>query len=485
MKTRTCRRMLSELLSVRRSVLFMLSAFILTTPLLSQLPTASEIARNMKIGWNIVNTLEVPINNINAETGWGNPKVNQTLINAVRNAGFNTIRIPCAWDSHANQSTLEIDTAWLRRVSEAVDYCYANNMYVIINCHWDDGWLENNVTEAKKDTVNKKQKAYWTQIANYFRDYDEHLLFAGANEPNVDNATQMAVLLSYHQTFIDAVRSTGGNNSSRVLIIEGPSTDIEKTNSLMNTLPTDQINDRLMVEIHYYTPWNFCGLTSDASWGKMFYFWGKDYHSTTNPSRNATWGEESTVESYFQLMKTKFVDKGIPMILGEYGAIKRTSLTGDDLTLHIASREYWFQYVTNAALRYGMIPYCWDNGIFNRNNGAVLDQGTLDAIMRGAATTSVQERHKSESSTASEYIEALPNPVSSSTVIQYSAHTNARANIGVYNILGQQVARFKDLSGEAGLHRVTWNPGALANGTYFIVVHSGNHLLTKKVLLVR
>jgi hypothetical protein len=191
------------------------------------------------------------------------------------------------------------------------------------------------------------------------------------------------------------------------------------------------------------------------------------------------------VESYFQLMKTKFVDKGIPMILGEYGAIKRTSLTGDDLTLHIASREYWFQYVTNAALRYGMIPYCWDNGIFNRNNGAVLDQGTLDAIMRGAATTSVQERHKSESSTASEYIEALPNPVSSSTVIQYSAHTNARANIGVYNILGQQVARFKDLSGEAGLHRVTWNPGALANGTYFIVVHSGNHLLTKKVLLVR
>ncbi len=481
MKTRTCSRMLSEMLSVRRGVLFILSAFIFTTPLLSQLPTASEIARNMKIGWNIVNSLEVP----SGETGWGNPKVNQTLITAVCSAGFNTVRIPCAWDSHANKLTMEIDTAWLRRVSEVVNYCYANNLYVIINCHWDNGWLENNVTEAMKDSVNKRQRAYWTQIANYFKDYDEHLLFAGANEPNVDNASQMAVLLSYHQTFINAVRSTGGNNSSRVLIIQGPSTDIQKTNTLMSTMPTDQINDRLMVEIHYYTPWNFCGLTSDASWGKMFYFWGKDYHSTTNPGRNATWGEESTVESYFQLMKAKFVDKGIPMILGEYGAIKRTSLTGDDLTLHIASREYWFQYVTNAALRYRMIPYCWDNGIFNRNNGAVVDQGTLDAIMRGAAPTSVQDQQKSESKSAVEYVMALPNPVSSSTKIQYSLHTNARVHIFVYNVLGQQVARFKDLSGDPGLHSVTWNPGALTNGTYFIVIHSGNQLLTKKVLLVR
>jgi endoglucanase len=485
MKTRTCSKTSCEMLSVRRSVLFILSAFIFTTPLLSQLPTATEIARNLKIGWNIVNTLEVPINNINAETGWGNPKVNQTLINAVCNAGFNTIRIPCAWDSHANQSTLEIDTAWLRRVREVVDYCYANNMYVIINCHWDNGWLENNVTEAKKDTVNKKQKAYWTQIANYFKDYDEHLLFAGANEPNVNDATGMAVLSSYHQTFIDAVRSTGGNNSSRVLVIQGPSTDIEKTNTLMKTMPTDSISDRLIAEIHYYTPWNFCGLTTDESWGKMFYFWGKDYHSTTNPGRNATWGEESTVESYFQLMKTKFVDKGIPMVLGEYGAVKRTSLTGNDLTLHIASREYWFQYVTNAALRYGMIPYCWDNGIFDRNNGAVVDQGTLDAIVRGAAPTSVQDRQESDSRSASEYVTALPNPVSSSTKIQYSLHTNARVTIGIYNILGQQVARFEDLSGDAGMHSVTWNPGALSNGTYFIVVHSGDHLLTKKVLLVR
>ena len=185
----------------------------------------------------------------------------------------------------------------------------------------------------------------------------------------------------------------------------------------MNQLPNDKMPNRMIAEVHYYTPWNFCGMSSDASWGKMFYFWGNNYHSTTNPSRNATWGEESTVESYFQLMKTKFFDKGIPIILGEYGAIKRTSLTGDDLALHIASREYWFQYITNAALRYGMIPFCWDNGIFDRNNGAVLDQSTLDAIMRGTTiATSVQTSEKSELNATAEYVTAMPNPVRASTL---------------------------------------------------------------------
>jgi hypothetical protein len=184
-------------------------------------------------------------------------------------------------------------------------------------------------------------------------------------------------------------------------------------------------------------------------------------------------------------MKTKFVDKGIPMILGEYGAIKRTSLAGDDLTLHIASREYYFQYVTNAALRYGMIPFCWDNGIFDRNSGAVLDQGTLDAIMRGASATSVQEHQNSESNSAVEYVTALPNPVSSSTKIQFSSHTNARVRIVIYNILGQQVARFENLPEGDGLHSVIWNPGALTNGMYFIVAHLGDRMVTKKVLLMR
>jgi len=453
------------------------------------MPTASEIAGTMKIGWNIGNSLEVP----SGETGWGNPMVDQELIDAVSNAGFNTIRIPCAWDSHANQSTLEIDPAWLSRVSEVVDYCYADDMYIIINCHWDGGWLENNVSVAMQDTVNAKQEAYWTQIADYFKDYDEHLLFASANEPNVENAAQMTVLLSYHQTFIDAVRATGGNNSSRVLVIQGPSTDIDKTNQLMSSLPADQIEDRLIVEIHYYTPWNFCGLTSDADWGKMFYFWGQDYHSATNPDRNATWGEETAAESYFQLMKTKFVDQGIPVILGEYSAVKRTSLTGTDLDLHLASREYYYKYVTDAAIRHGLVPIYWDNGyngnngvaLFNRNNGAIVDQGALDALIEGAETgTSVEEQQAPKKKAVDQFITALPNPVSASTEIQLTLEKAAHVNISVVNILGQEVAYFNNLNFSRGINSVTWNAYNLPTGAYFIIVNNGAHVLTRKVLVV-
>jgi hypothetical protein len=347
----------------------------------SQLPTAQAVAGQMKVGWNLGNTLEA----ICGENAWGNPNTSQTLINAVKAAGFNTVRIPCAWDCHATNGV--IDANWLARVKTVVDYCINNQMYAIINIHWDGGWLENNCTTSAQSAVNAKQQNYWTQIANYFKNYNERLLFASANEPAVSDATGMSVLLSYHQTFVNAVRATGGNNSSRTLIIQGPSTNIDNTNTLMNTLPTDQIANRLMVEVHYYTPWNYCGLTADASWGNMFYYWGNGYHSTIEPSRNATWGEESEVERALGLMKTKFVDKGIPVLIGEFGTIKRTNPS--DMSVHLASREYFNKYVVSSARSKGMIPVYWDNGasdfgLFNRSTGAATDQGVINAIMQGA-----------------------------------------------------------------------------------------------------
>ena len=209
-----------------------------------------ETSRAMTIGWNLGNSLVAT----GGETAWGNFATSQVLIDSVKAAGFNTIRIPVAWDGHANQATNIIDAAWIARVKDVVDYCIKNKMYVIINIHWENGWLERNITTAMQVSVNAKQKTYWTQIANYFKAYDGHLLFASANEPAAETAEQMQVLLSYHQTCVDAVRATGGNNSSRTLIVQGPVTDIEKTNSFMNTLPKDKIADRLMGEVHYYTP---------------------------------------------------------------------------------------------------------------------------------------------------------------------------------------------------------------------------------------
>jgi endoglucanase len=349
---------------------------------------AVQLAAKIKLGWNIGNTLEA----IGGETVWGNPKVTKALIDLVKKSGFNAVRIPCSWDQYVtNASGMQLKTDWLARVKEVVQYCVDNDMYVILNIHWDGGWLENNCTTAKKDAVNIKQKAYWKQIAAYLRDYDEHLLFAGANEPNVEDATQMSVLLSYHQTFIDAVRSTGGRNSYRVLVFQGPSTDIEKTNNLMSTLPVDRVAGRMMAEIHYYTPYQFCLMEKDESWGKMYYYWGAGNHSTTDLTRNPTWGEESDVDKYFAMMKTKFVDKGIPVVLGEYAAMRRTSLTGDALTLHLASRAYYIRYVTRQAKLNGILPFYWDagstgdkgSGIFNRQTNTVFDQQVLDALNQG------------------------------------------------------------------------------------------------------
>lgn len=350
---------------------------------------AKALASKMYLGWNLGNTMEAT----GGENAWGNPNVTQLLIDSIKAAGFNAVRIPCAWDSHVSDAVNHtINPTWLARVKEIVDYCYKNNMYVMLNIHWDGGWLETNCTEAKKDENNIKQKAYWEQIAVYFRDYDEHLLFASANEPNVSNATEMSVLMSYHQTFINAVRSTGGRNAYRVLIVQGPSTDIQKTVDLMTSWPTDNVSNRLIAEVHYYTPWVFCGLTEDASWGKMAYYWGAGNLSATETSRNYANGE-TEMSTLFAKMKTRFVDKGIPVILGEFGALRRSSLTGTSLTNHLASRAYFYKCVVKYGRNNGIVPFLWDTGIsgnndmgiFVRSSGVAFDKQALTAIKAGAA----------------------------------------------------------------------------------------------------
>jgi endoglucanase len=350
---------------------------------------AVQLASKFRLGWNIGNTLEAT----GGETAWGNPMVTKELIDLVKKNGFNAIRIPCAWNIHlSDTNTAKIDASWIKRVKEVVDYCIQDDMYVMLNIHWDGGWLENHNTSNYQAKNNAKQKVLWEQIATYFRNYDEHLMFATTNEPNVENAEQMQVLLSYHQTGIDAIRSTGGKNAYRCIVIQGPSTDIEKTYKFMHTMPTDKVPNRLMAEIHYYTPYQFCGLDKDADWGKMAYYWGKDYHSKTDSLHNATWGEEDVAVKCFKMMKEQFVDKGIPVLMGEYGAIRRSNLTGDDLSRHLASRAFWLKYITKTALDNGVIPFFWDAGgsganswgLFNRATNKISDYQGLNAIIQGA-----------------------------------------------------------------------------------------------------
>jgi endoglucanase len=350
--------------------------------------TATQLAGHIKLGWNCGNTLEAT----GGETAWGNPVITDELIQLVKRNGFQAIRLPASWDQYADHSTAKIAASWLDRVKQVVQYCVSNDLYVIVNIHWDGGWLEENVTPEKQEEVNARQKAYWEQIATHLRAFDEHLLFASANEPNVRTSAQMEVLLSYHQTFINAVRSTGGRNAYRTLVVQGPNTDIETTSSLMTRMPTDAVPNRLMAEVHYYTPWNFTGLTQDQSWGNQFYYWGKGFHSTTDTAHNATWGEEGTVDQLLSVMRQQFVDKGIPVVIGEFGAMRRDNLAGDALQLHLASRAYYLKYVTKRANANGLLPFYWDagglhnlgSGIFDRASNTVFDQQSLDALIQGA-----------------------------------------------------------------------------------------------------
>jgi aryl-phospho-beta-D-glucosidase BglC (GH1 family) len=349
--------------------------------------TAVDIAKAIYAGWNIGNTLEAYNGSTPSETAWGNPKITEDLIKSIKAAGFNAVRLPTAWDGYIeDRSTYKISDSWLNRVDQIVNWCVSNDLYVIVNIHWDGGWLENNCTEDKKEANIAEQRALWTQIATKLGGYDEHLLFAGCNEPNASDAAKMSVLREYEQTFVDAVRATGGRNYYRTLIIQGPDTNIDETVSLF-TMPTDVVSDRLMAEVHYYDPWQFCGMTEDASWGNMAYFWG-DY-KVGDSKRDASWGDLSYMQKQFKKMKDMFTSKGIPVILGEYGAITNhdNDITdADQLTAHHNSRYQYNKLVTREAKNYGLVPFMWDTGEgMNRSTGAITKDYIIPAIMEGAA----------------------------------------------------------------------------------------------------
>jgi xyloglucan-specific exo-beta-1,4-glucanase len=350
--------------------------------------SATQLAAKIKAGTNIGNTMEAWGCKPAAETCWGQPMVSEAYVNLVKASGLDAIRIPVSWDQYADQSNGKISDAWLNRVKQVVKYAVDSGLYVIVNIHWDGGWLEGNISEAKKDAVNAKQKAYWEQIATHLRDFDEHVMFASANEPDADSAEEIAVLQSYHQTFVNAVRSTGGKNAYRVLVIQAPRTDIGLADTSWHSMPTDTVAGRQMAEVHFY-PWSFTLQGQDEWYSPAFYYWGKGFHSTTDTTHNATREEEDFVDEYFNKMKVKFADKGIPVVLGEYGAMLRPQLTGDDMTLHRASRAYYAQYVTQSALAHGMLPMYWEIGVdpallFDRATPAVGDTQLLEGILIGA-----------------------------------------------------------------------------------------------------
>ncbi|MDQ0746461.1 endoglucanase [Streptomyces africanus] len=362
--------------------------------------SASQIVADMGAGWNLGNQLEATTNGYPSETAWGQPTVTQALIDKVRAAGFKTIRIPVSYLGYIGPGpNYTINASWLNRVQEVVNYAYNRGLHVLINMHGDGyksvngSWLI--CDSPSQATIKAKYEKSWQQIANRFKNYDQRLILESMNEEfdgQYGRPTQPCYsnINSYNQIFVDTVRKTGGNNTSRWLLVAGWNTNIDYTAGNYGfALPSDRYRSpsipanerRIMISVHHYSPWDFAGEENGTitQWGR----------AATNPSRTSTWGQEDYLDAQLKMMRDVFVSKGYPVVVGEYGAIDKSSFDSSNNRY----RADFARAVVAAAKKYGAATVYWDNGatdrygfgLFNRRSLTVTQQGIINAIMTGVS----------------------------------------------------------------------------------------------------
>ncbi len=343
----------------------------------------AQITEAMGLGWNLGNQMEAVNAGTPSETAWGNPEITKELIDKIKEQGFKTVRIPVTYLSKIGDGPdYTIDEEWLDRVQEVVDYVVDNDMFAVVNMHGDgyytiDGsWLLCVEDEEKQKEIKDKYEKVWTQIADRFKDYDEHLIFESMNEEfNNDYGKPDPYgyenINAYNQIFVDAVRKTGSNNEKRWLLIPGWNTNVEYTAGDYGfEIPKDEgckaDGKRIMISVHYYDPYNFTLDENDKSAKTQ---WGK--YAVANRDN---WGQEDYVDEQMSLLNEKFVSQGYPVIIGEFGVQDKTSLFPDFGEF----RRYWTEYIITAAKKNGVICIYWDNG-YNGNKGfGIIDRVTME-----------------------------------------------------------------------------------------------------------
>ena len=347
--------------------------------------TAPEIAANMGLGWNLGNTMEayeatdcdkityewMPVSGDNKpsdyETCWGAPVTTQEMIDGVKAAGFNTVRIPVYWGNMmANDGTWTINSEYIGRVKEIVDYCMNDDLYAVINIHHFDEFIIRRNNLANCRSIFER---LWTQIAEYFNDYPDTLVFEGFNEylggkqfnergelkePSQDDAYLLTNTLN--QVFVDAVRATNGNNSERVLIISGYCTNIDNTTSNRFLVPKDTVSDRLMVSVHYVD---------------NFMFW-------INQIGSKNWAQYT--DSQIALLDQAFKSKGIPVFVGETTSRYPKSNFADDAEYKSSSQ--CLEVVLNKLTAHGYVPVLWDvtDNFYSRDTCTIKDSSDAKVI---------------------------------------------------------------------------------------------------------
>lgn len=394
---------------IRKSILYALIAFACSSICAQNIETADEAVANMRIGWNLGNTLDSNSGDLNYmwiensnkrrpsdyETAWGQPVTKPELFKLFKDAGFNAIRVPVTWYPHMEAKFdggltwdpvkdpigTKIKADWMKRVHEIVDYVISQDMYCILNIHHDTGaastsWL----VAGEKEYAEQKDRfeAIWTQIAEEFKDYDGRLLFEGYNEMldpydswcfasfatsskyNAEVASSAYnAINSYAQSFVNAVRATGGNNAERNLIVStyGACSGEGNWNSHLQDplkemkLPEDEATDHIIFEVHSYT---------DISYG-------------LNSAKNSVRSMMNTVNTYL-------ASKGAPVIIGEWGTTER-----DDYKNHRADVVAFARDFVEQAKGYGFSTFYW-MGLSDGNSRSVPvfnEKDLVEAIVKG------------------------------------------------------------------------------------------------------
>ncbi len=440
------------------------------------------ILEDMGLGWNLGNSLDATGGSgLNTETSWSNPKTTQALIDKVKSLGFNTVRVPVSWGKHVSGDNYTIDSAWLARVKEVVDYCYKNDMYVILNIHHDTkssasasgaGYYPRSSAYSSSE---KFVTSVWSQMAEYFKDYDYHLIFETLNEPrligtsyewwfnkwNIPSEVKDAIecINKLNQKAVDTIRDTGSNNRGRLIMCPGYDASIDGATVSGFKLPTDISGNknRIAVSVHAYSPYNFAMNVGSGS------------------TSTYTSSIKNELQDLFSTLKSNFRDKGIPVVIGEFGSTDKNNT---------AERVKWATDYTALAKKNNIPCVLWDNNAFAVYNGNSI---VLNSEYHGY----INRKNNTVTSPAKDVIEALMKPYGKKADLNCSSSVTIVAgqskNIGASSSTSGAVLTYKSTTPSICTVDKNGNVTALKTGTGYVTVTAsanGYNSVSKDVKIV-
>ena len=440
------------------------------------------ILEDMGLGWNLGNSLDATGGSgLDTETSWSNPKTTQALIDKVKSLGFNTVRVPVSWGKHVSGDNYTIDSAWLARVKEVVDYCYKNDMYVILNIHHDTKSSESASGAGyypRSSAYSSSEKfvtSVWSQMAEYFKNYDYHLIFETLNEPrligtgyewwfnkwNIPSEVKDAIdcINKLNQKAVDTIRDTGSNNRGRLIMCPGYDASIDGATVSGFKLPTDISGNknRIAVSVHAYSPYNFAMNVGSGS------------------TSTYTSSIKNELQDLFSTLKSNFRDKGIPVVIGEFGSTDKNNT---------AERVKWATDYTALAKKNNIPCVLWDNNAFAVYNGNSI---VLNSEYHGY----INRKNNTVTSPAKDVIEALMKPYGKKADLNCSSSVTIVAgqskNIGASSSTSGAVLTYKSTTPSICTVDKNGNVTALKTGTGYVTVTAsatGYNSVSKDVKIV-